>query len=108
MKTCRIEGCNKKIYCRKLCCVHYRELRASGELGRQYVKRGVGKKDRCIVEGCNLLAQTVYLCRKHYHRWLKNGRDYSKLANEYLKSRKGVPIAERLRLDSVVDEITGC
>lgn len=108
MKICKIEGCNKKVYCRELCCVHYRELRASGELGRQYIKRGSRKGCRCIVEGCNLLAYRCYLCTKHYQRWLKNGRDYSKLTNEYLKTHKWIPIAERIKLNTEPDLETGC
>lgn len=108
MKICKIEGCTKKIYCRELCCVHYRELRASGELSRQYIKRGSREGARCIVEGCNLLARQAYLCAKHYQRWLKNDKDYSKLTNEYLKAHIRVPIAERLKLGSEVDPETGC
>lgn len=69
MKTCTIEGCDKKERAKGLCVAHYWKLKEYGDplAGKTYTKR---TSDECSVKGCKNRVVTRGLCAKHYtERW---------------------------------------
>lgn len=70
---CGIEGCERFVYSKGYCGLHYQRVNTHGHAGsaEPVVKRPRGK--RCSVEGCDKAARGAGLCITHYRRKQKFG-----------------------------------
>jgi len=103
MQICSIEGCEKKVYSRKLCAKHYWRLMRNGDpLTRKTQERG----EKCSVKHCKRKVYAQGLCNKHWQR----KRKYGDVSREGLKAplKKGVPVKQYLKERSKYNKHTGC
>lgn len=70
MKTCKIEGCERKLYCKGYCTMHYQRVKTSGDIGPTNTIASTKEKPLiCGVVGCG--NTTIYargFCRKCYSK----------------------------------------
>jgi len=73
MRTCSVEGCERKHYGRGLCGMHHQRFAKHGHVGPPGSLRRP-KEQACQVEGCDRLDVFARgLCVKHYRRWYTHG-----------------------------------
>lgn len=70
MAHCIVDQCQRPLYARCFCRLHYRQKFTSGELQKLPPKI----KEYCSVNGCNIEQSAKGLCKKHYrnHKVMKN------------------------------------
>jgi hypothetical protein len=86
--VCEAPDCDRKVYARKLCERHYRQLLRRGRLRADPVPA------ECAVDGCARRAVTRGWCHGHYLRWSRTG-----------DVRPDLPLARRKVSDCQID---GC
>ena len=76
MKTCSIEGCERKHQARGWCLAHYKKWKRWGDplLSADRIPR-VNKI--CSIEGCAQPVECRGWCNAHYKRWRKYGDPHS-------------------------------
>lgn len=94
MKTCQVDGCEKKCSARGLCSNHYAVARDRGEFGHP----------PCSIEGCERPGVRKGLCRSHRDQSLGRGPQFT--ARQRLR-RYGVSDTEYARLLSAQDGLCG-
>ena len=83
-RTCSVEGCDRTVHARGLCCPHLHRLERYGDpLGSPEPKPG---PNECSVEGCDRVAVARGWCHPHHRRWSETG-----------DVRADVPIARQAR-----------
>lgn len=65
--TCSIEGCDRRISCKGLCCAHYERAKRGVSLDSD-VRAYNTSPISCSVVDCNNQSLTKGLCRAHYKR----------------------------------------
>lgn len=71
MGECTVEGCDRGVYARGICEMHYRRVLRTGDPGPTGpIKR---EKSRCGAPDCDEDAETWGYCHGHYQRLLRNG-----------------------------------
>lgn len=78
MKTCTIEGCEKRYYARGWCQMHYRRWKVHGDTDTRlsWTGRKLNEPYICSVEGCESEVSTKAakgLCMTHYSRLRHHG-----------------------------------
>lgn len=74
MRTCSVDGCEKRHVARGYCWKHYARLRRTGAADlviRQYTPRG--SITSCTVDGCESRYHARGLCKIHYERVARTG-----------------------------------
>ena len=70
MRKCSIDGCEKKVFSKKMCRNHY----ANDYYAKHYKRERKQRPARmCSVEGCDNKHYGKDFCAKHYQRWSKFG-----------------------------------
>lgn len=70
-RTCSVEGCERLLYGRGWCLMHYTRWRRHGD--PEAAKRSTKDKPRsCVVDGCEKPHEAGGWCQMHYLRWRKH------------------------------------
>ena len=73
-RICRIKNCNRELYAKGYCRMHYERLRRTGSLKRiTYLNKG----KICKITGCDKPADVKGYCCMHYMRW-RDHKSYKK------------------------------
>jgi len=70
-KTCKVNGCDKRVKAIRLCAMHCSRLYRNGDVGVVYSMRNGPKI--CTVDGCEKPVNARGYCSTHYSRWRKTG-----------------------------------
>src|SRR5690348_6209699 len=84
-ETCKVNLCNKNIFCKGYCKSHYR---AFSLYGNPLIRRKVGTKKKkaiCSIMDCNNYVRGHGLCNKHYLRFKRYGDTNKSLINRGCK-----------------------
>ena len=75
MTLCKVEGCNKRAYCKKLCTTHYKRQWRHGDVETVITPKSFERQE-CAVEGCTSLtyASNSEYCQIHWQRMYRYGR----------------------------------
>lgn len=74
MRICSIEGCDRKLYARKMCSAHYRRVNRTGTPGSPEIRvANRTPPSVCRVEGCKRSYSAKNYCRPHYLQSLRFG-----------------------------------
>lgn len=74
---CKVIGCNKKVFARSYCNMHYSRFRRDGSIARA---RRVGRSE-CLIDGCDAVSVAYGYCNKHHIRFKKHGDPEKTLVN---------------------------
>lgn len=85
MKTCSVEGCNRKHHARGYCEKHYHKWLKHADL---LIDKEIHEKREsiCIVEGCHNNHEAKGYCVKHYKKYLKYGNPLIEIIEMHGKS----------------------
>ena len=97
IKICSEEGCEKVVFCRGLCVMHYQRLLKKINAGKE------AQKERCSVSSCDRPVYAKGLCNRHWQRVRKTGS----YLDEDLKNDSQLSVKERLEKNGIVKE-NGC
>ena len=67
---CRVEGCERAVYSKGMCQMHYRRVLRTGDPGPPGSSR---ERQACSVVGCGKPVDAKKLCHGHYQRLLRQG-----------------------------------
>lgn len=79
-KNCSIIDCNKIVYCKDLCTLHYARKKRYGDPNSPSLHSV--RQEKCIVDECDNKWFSKGYCEKHYQRWRKYGDPNIMLRNE--------------------------
>lgn len=65
---CSVHGCDRKVYARGWCEMHYRRVQRHGTTDR-LIEPGL---KQCIVDGCEMVAEALGRCHGHYQRVIRS------------------------------------
>ena len=66
--TCSVESCERALYCRGYCEMHYGRVRRLGHPGEAEARYIQNKGAVCSADGCTQAAKAAGLCQRHYDR----------------------------------------
>lgn len=69
-RTCSVEDCDRNLYSRGLCEMHYRRVLRNGDPGPA---TPYGGRSKCIAPLCDAVAEAHGYCHGHYQRLLRHG-----------------------------------
>lgn len=69
-RTCTIDGCEKRLFARGFCSMHYTRWTRYGDLERG---RLTSERKSCSIDGCGRPTLARGWCGTHYQRWSKHG-----------------------------------
>lgn len=72
LTSCKVSECNRQVYVKKLCRLHYHRVRKTGEPGPPDALR-VPANSTCKAPGCDRRARGQGWCMSHYDRWRRTG-----------------------------------
>lgn len=70
MRTCDVDGCDRKHEGLGFCAAHYQRFKRNGDPGPAEIQ---GPRQPCDVEGCDRMSNAKGYCDAHYRRWRNNG-----------------------------------
>jgi hypothetical protein len=75
MKTCKLEGCERKSQSKNYCHMHYMRVRSTGSPGsvEAKFKRNANPLPYCTLKGCYKPHVGLGYCSMHYRRFKKHG-----------------------------------
>lgn len=97
IKICSEESCEKVVFCRGLCVMHYQRLLKKINAGKE------AQKERCSVSSCDRPVYAKGMCNKHWQRVRKTGS----YLDADLKNDSQLSVKERLEKNGVAKE-NGC
>lgn len=71
MKTCTVEGCNRKHASKGYCSMHYKRWRSHGHTDSTRAEPNL--QEGCSLEECDSSFWARGFCRTHYHRLVRYG-----------------------------------
>lgn len=72
-RICSVPGCEKKFVARDLCEMHYRRLRAHGNVGSAEPLTHPFGTFQCSIESCNVASVACGMCQRHYTNLRRHG-----------------------------------
>jgi hypothetical protein len=90
MRSCSVEGCDRKHSAKGLCAHHYYRLRNNGTL-EERTFTDPPARSYCSVEGCEKASAARGWCQMHYDRWRKYG-DVGEAATRRPGKKRRLPL----------------
>lgn len=70
-KICSIEDCEKNVFAKGLCSLHYQRVRTHNNT--DYIRNRFKPTRYCDVDGCNEIHHSKGFCTKHHMRFITHG-----------------------------------